>query len=383
MNPETRICQNCKQSFTIEAEDFDFYRKISVPPPTFCHYCRLQRRLAFRNERSLYRRKCDLCKKDIIARYSPDVPVSVYCVPCWYSDNWDPLAYGQEYDFSKPFFTQFAELCKKVPHPALYTKNAVNSEYANQSLNIKNVYFSTSILNSEDVYYSYRVDRSKDVYDVSYCWEVEQCYDLIDGITSNRLLFSRYVKGSLDSEFLYDVRGSNDCFSCVNLRNTHHQIFNKQFLPDEYKKERQKYDLGSFKKLNEVRNQFEVFRGSFPKRFAMLDQTVNVIGDNVRNAKNCFWCFDSNNLEDCKYCLAGTEGAKDCYDCNHLSAAAFCYESWSVMGNMNKFGMGAFGQNIEYSEFCPNAGCSNLFGCVSINTKKDYCILNKAYSKKQ
>ena len=35
MTNEVRICQNCKTEFTIEPEDFDYYKKMSVPPPTF------------------------------------------------------------------------------------------------------------------------------------------------------------------------------------------------------------------------------------------------------------------------------------------------------------------------------------------------------------
>src|SRR3989344_9286734 len=67
MNSEIRTCQNCKADFAIESEDFDFYKKIKVPPPTWCPECRMVRRLTFRNDRSLYRRKCDLCRKDMVA----------------------------------------------------------------------------------------------------------------------------------------------------------------------------------------------------------------------------------------------------------------------------------------------------------------------------
>jgi len=31
---ETRICQNCQQEFIVEPEDFLFYEKMKVPPPT-------------------------------------------------------------------------------------------------------------------------------------------------------------------------------------------------------------------------------------------------------------------------------------------------------------------------------------------------------------
>ena len=60
---ENRICQNCKKDFTIEPEDFNFYEKIKVPPPTWCPECRMIRRMNYRNERSLYKQDCALCKK--------------------------------------------------------------------------------------------------------------------------------------------------------------------------------------------------------------------------------------------------------------------------------------------------------------------------------
>ena len=60
MEAQTKSCQNCKSDFMIEPDDFGFYEKIHVPPPTFCSKCRFQRRLMFRNERSFYKRKFTL-----------------------------------------------------------------------------------------------------------------------------------------------------------------------------------------------------------------------------------------------------------------------------------------------------------------------------------
>ena len=101
---ENRICQNCKNDFIIEPDDFGFYEKIKVPPPTFCPECRSQRRLAWRNDLVLYNRICDLCKKSVVTIYSKESSLTVYCNKCWWSDNWDPLKYGQKYDFSRTFF---------------------------------------------------------------------------------------------------------------------------------------------------------------------------------------------------------------------------------------------------------------------------------------
>src|SRR3989338_5415882 len=89
-NSVSSTCQNCKNQFVIEADDFGFYEKMAVPPPTFCYDCRNQRRLAWRNNISLYNRTCDLCKKNIVTLYSKESGITAYCNKCWWSDKWDP-----------------------------------------------------------------------------------------------------------------------------------------------------------------------------------------------------------------------------------------------------------------------------------------------------
>ncbi|MBI3335284.1 MAG: hypothetical protein HY001_02190 [Candidatus Portnoybacteria bacterium] len=143
MNTEARICQNCKVEFTIEPADFKFYEKIKVPPPTWCPECRLQRRLAWRNPRSIYKRTCDLCGEEKIGVYSPDKPFKVYCSPCWSSDKWDAMEYGRDYDFSRPLFEQYRDLLKAVPLMGLYVfeSTMVNSEYTNMANYISSFFF--------------------------------------------------------------------------------------------------------------------------------------------------------------------------------------------------------------------------------------------------
>ena len=126
MTNEKRQCQNCKTDFVIEPEDFKFYEKIKVPPPTFCPQCRFQRRLMFFNQKSLYKRKCDLCGRDIISTHSSDKPFTVYCPPCWWSDKWNGDEYASEYDSSRPFLEQVKDLAKKTPHLALNVDYATN-----------------------------------------------------------------------------------------------------------------------------------------------------------------------------------------------------------------------------------------------------------------
>ena len=114
---ENKICQNCKKNFVIEPEDFNFYEKIKVPPPSFCSECRMQRRMAWRNERTLHRNKCAKTGKSLISCFSANSPFIVYERNIWWSDKWDPTDYGLQYDFKKSFFAQFRELLEESSAP--------------------------------------------------------------------------------------------------------------------------------------------------------------------------------------------------------------------------------------------------------------------------
>ena len=140
MNTETRQCQNCKLNFVIEPDDFAFYEKIHVPPPTWCPECRMIRRFLWRNERALYPRQCASSGKQIISCFSPTSGVPVYDRDIWWSDAWDPLEFGRSYDFAQPFFKQFQSLLNVVPMPAVFNGESVNSSYNNHVGWLKNCY---------------------------------------------------------------------------------------------------------------------------------------------------------------------------------------------------------------------------------------------------
>lgn len=123
---ETRSCTHCGVSFDITDIDADFLtrltpviagKKYDLPFPTHCPKCRKTRRYAWRNEKNIYKRKCDATGKEIISLFSPDAPCPVYESDYWYSDKWDAHAYGRDYDFSRSFFEQWGELKQIVPMP--------------------------------------------------------------------------------------------------------------------------------------------------------------------------------------------------------------------------------------------------------------------------
>src|SRR3989344_2247414 len=255
---KTRVCcKNCKKDFTIEGEDFNFYEKISsgggsasggkVPPPTFCPECRQLRRYAWRNERTLYRRNCDLCGKSTVSIYSPNKPHKVYCHDCWWGDGWDPSSYGVDFDFSRPFFDQFNELQLKVPRMALLNKNSVNSEYTNHSGDNKNVYLSFACFLDENVMYSTWVMKSRDCMDCGFIAEKgERLYAVLDSSSSYQCQYGIFLKNCLSCYYCYDCRGCNDCFMSSNLRNKSYVFKNVQYTREAYLEKIKALNLSSF-----------------------------------------------------------------------------------------------------------------------------------------
>lgn len=83
-NSEKAHCKACSKEFLIIPQEQTFYTKKGLPKPENCPECRRKRRLSLRNERKLYKRKCDKCSKDMVSTYSPESPYKVYCQECYW-----------------------------------------------------------------------------------------------------------------------------------------------------------------------------------------------------------------------------------------------------------------------------------------------------------
>ncbi len=383
MTAETKECQNCKGEFTIEPEDFDFYKKIQVPPPTWCPPCRNMRRMAWREERSLYKSVCKLCGKAIVTIHAPDGPFTIYCRECFRSDKWDPMSYGQEYNFSKPFFKQYRELMEAVPRPALTGANIVNSPFSHASESVKNCYLTFWSYFSEDSQYCYALLLSRNAFD---CYVADNSDHVYESLHSNRLYrirFGYFSDDCLESSFLFNCVGCSDCFGCVNLRKQKYCLWNKQLSKEEYQKQVEYWDLGSHARLEEAKEKLREFYLSTPHRYAHMVNAFNVTGDIIRDTKNCKICFSAlDGVENCKYLYFGGLGLKDSFDVSGGGdTSELLYEIFGVTGNAQRCFFSAGGSNSRDTFYCDWAeNSSNLFGCISLRHKQ-HCILNKQYSK--
>ncbi len=388
---ETKICQNCNKEFTIDASDFEFYAKIKVPAPTFCPECRMIRRMMFRNERAWYKRTCDLCHQNIISLYPSNTPFPVYCQKCWFSDKWDMLNYGKDYDFNKQFFEQFKELIKDFPRISLENdspETLINSEYCNDSWDVKDCYLCITAGGGAEnlMYCDVGVIHTKDCCDSTWIIRSTNCYWCIDCYDSYNVHFSQNVNNCLDSYFLFDCRNCFNCFGCVGLRNKSYYFFNKPYTKEEYFNKIKSLNLSSYQNILNIKKEFEKHKLNLPHRYALLTGCQNVVGNNVRFSKNCFSCFDAeSDIENSKYIVYAGLGLKDSYDVfNAGTNSELFYESISVGYNCSRLFFSNFiwydGLNISYSQFCKYS--SSLFGCVGLRNKQ-YCILNKQYTKEE
>lgn len=390
MNRESKICQNngqkyCEGGFSIDPEDFLFYEKMKVPPPTFCPKCRLIRRMNNTNERVLYYRTCDKTNKQIMSMFPKEAPFPVYDVDVWYGDSWDAHEYEQEYDFSKPFFEQFKELQNKVPRMALVRQGkAINSEYCHRVDGPKNSYMTFRATEPEECAYLYVGMYTIDCVDCSYITKCELCYECVDCEGCYRTIFSQESVNCRDSAFLYSCYNCSDCIGCVNMRNAQYCIENVQYSKEEYLKKKESLELTRYNGLKAYTERFEEIRKSHPQRATTSLKTTNSSGNwltNCENTNNSFGCF---NAKDLKHCFV-IFNAEDCMDFFQWgNKAELVYESEncgiqvSRLFSCSQCWMGA--HDLEYCDSCPGAG--NCFGCIGLK-KGEYSILNKQYSKEE
>ena len=384
MKTETKNCKNCKREFTIKPDDFGFYEKIKVVPPTWCPECRQLRRYAWRNERTLYRRNCDLCQKSTVTIYSPNKPYKVYCNECWWGDGWDAGSYGRDFDFTRPFFEQFAELQHDAPRMALLNKNSVNSEYTNHSGDNRNVYLSFSSFGNENVMYSTWVFYSRDCMDCSFIYEKgERLYEVIDSRASYQCQYGMLLKDCSNCLYCYDCRGCNNCFMSTNLRNKSYVFKNQQYSREEYLEKMKELNLASFTVREDLNKEFQAMleRDSI-HRYVVSERNVNSVGNLIFDCKNVTDSFEVNKGEDSRY-LYSTIDPKSCMDLYHVGLnLELCYELQGCTRTSNcQFCHLCYDDmNVMYSDTCQNS--QNLFGCVSVK-KGEYMIFNKKYSKEE
>ncbi len=386
MSSIQRECRISGKVFSISEKDQAFYGRLNVPLPTLCPDERMRRRLANRNERHLYHRKCELTGKQIISSTRPEAPYSIYSIDAWWSDDWNPLDYGQDIDWDRPFFEQLIELKEKVPRLALQQQKPMqNSEYCNCASRNKNCYLVFSTNHCEDCYYGSWINFSKDCVDNETCQNNELCYETVDCEKCYRVAYGEESVQCSDSAFIKNCTGSDHLLFCTNLNRASYHVFNKKVSPEEFERVRQELQLDTHSGWKRAVEKFEAFKKEMYVRSLYGVQNEDVTGNHVSQSRRCRSVYEVIGCEDVSYGNNLEVNVKDCMD----------YSYWGMNASLI-YEAHACGYDIHHLRFCNLCwdGCSDLtycdhcfsskdcFGCVGL--KKDrYCILNKQYTEEE
>ena len=383
---ETRNCQNCKNDFTIEPDDFSFYEKIKVPPPTFCPECRIQRRFAFRNQNKLFKNLSAFSGQNLLSLIPANSGIKVVSQEEWFSDKWDPMDYGIDVDFSKPFFTQLFELHVNIPQFNLNVARMVNSDYSGNAEDMKNCYMIFNATRDEDCAYGAGYYFSKNCIDNCDIYNSDSCYGSfwLEGCSQTH--FSEECRQCVNVIFSKNCSGCINCIGCVNLRNKSYYIENIQYTKEEYNEKLKQLDFSKYSNISKYKKYILNFWDQFPKKNIQGVRNFNCTGVYVTESKNVKDSYIVKGGENLRYVQFINEAAnKDSYDISVWgsdSELAYEYSSSGTGIYNSKFLVNCW-PDIRHSEYILHCRTSsNLFGCVGLQNK-EYCILNKQYTKEE
>ena len=376
-----KTCQACNRTFTIHSDDTEWYKRFDIPVPELCPPCRSQRRLAHRNETSLYSDQCDLCKKSIISQYHPESKLTVYCRDCWWSDKWNPFQYGRPFDFTKPFFEQWGEFIRTLPHINLLDMNSDNSAYTNCVSHNKNSYLIFTADYNENSLYSNWLQHSRDCCDDFKLNNGERAYECFFG---DRLHSSQYLIkcfSAAESLYCYDCRNIQNCFLSSNLRNKQYYILNKPYSREEYEKIVADWQLatpaGRDKALAALKQLMEQSIHHFRNQLGRIEASS---GDYLRDVNQAWECFDVEQADHCRY-VRNMIKIKDAMDCEYGGVGENGYQNVEPhpMPQHSLCTYGCYGGNdVYYSHSVMNS--KNVFASCGFK-KAEYVLFNTQYTE--
>ncbi len=380
-NQQSKICIDCKNEFIIDSGDLLLYEKIGLKITEQCFECRIKQYSAFWVFGKFRKGVSDLSGESLITVLPNKPRYPIYKSHEWWSDSWDPMSSGKEYDSSRSFFDQLKELQEKIPRPHQTGENSTGCDWCDDVWNSKNCYLCRSLSKCENLSYSYRVVETKDSFDITYSFNLQNSYDCLMCHNSFNLNFSENSKDCIDSYFLYDCRNCQNCFMCWNLRNNKYCIRNEQYTKEEYENKLKNIKLNSYKNLEILKNEFEnLLKNNVVHRENFNLKTTNSVGNYLTNCDKCVNVFCWENSQNSRNSIRGMN-TKDCIDqlgtwFVEVSGSNSCVYGGYELRNSSW-------SNARYSEYLDI--CDEVeycFGCVGLKKKK-YCILNKQYLKEK
>lgn len=300
----------------------------------------------------------------------------------FYENNTPEYYEWISYNHEKGFFENVASLREKMLFPNMINFfMSENCDYGDVVSKGKNIYLSTFVVNGdENVFYSFGVkDECVNVMSSGIVWDhSENVYQSLGITNSFAVFYSKYIVNCSNIWFSSNLLGCHDCVMCDGLENMSYCILNKQYTKESYEKTKDKilkqkqWYWGSYMKVNGHSNNFASnnVSGTYLVESDDIQQghyTYRIKGG--RNIINVWWFEGNSNIYD--VVDGWWPSLHDIYGVNGIAInSEHCYVSCHVPNC----------QNVYYSYYLES--CSNCLGCFGLKNK-EYCILNKQYTKEQ
>ena len=226
--------------------------------------------------------------------------------------------------------------------------------------------------------------RNKSCVDYHWISRSELCYDCSFIDNCYHCFCLDHCQNCNECHFSYDLKGCKHCVFCSNLRQAEYCIFNEQLSREAYNKRLKELRLDTYTGFRRAKNLFlGELRSRFPFRATHQVRCENCEGTNHSNSRNIYGCFEADTSEDVLFStyLGETYNSIDvnymgfdrcelsyqCIGCTSLYRGISCDSCWH-------------NSDISYCSYCFSS--KNCFGCLSLK-RKEYCILNKQYSKEE
>ena len=317
----------------------------------------------------------------LISKYPESERIKISSIKDYEDKIDEAIDYWRDYNFNKSGFQNFQELFRSMEHSCVshIWKNE-SCEYSDVAVTSKNAYLSRIItLWSENVFYSmlvrinsrnafnslFVVDNSEIIY---FCKSVHSSY---------QIFYSKYIKNCSDIWFSTNLTWCKHCIGCNNLENVSYYINNKEYSKEEYFEKKKKLLSDKWDFLNRYK--------SIENKWKNHNST-NVSGDNIiesQDISNGSFVFNVKTWNNLVF-VGSTAGAENWYDflvwwewnndiygvSNSGGNCSNVYNSVQISWSTDIY----YSQNIET--------CSHLLFCNGLKNKQ-YCILNKEYSKEE
>ena len=171
----------------------------------------------------------------MMSMYPENCGYTIYDRKVWYSDAWDAMDYGRDYDFGKSFFGNFESLNRAVPKKSLHIVDSMeNCEYCNYGIYSKSCYLVMGSARSENCLYSSIPVKSTYDVDGAFNTACQHSYQCIHCIGCFETAYADHSNMCKYSSFLSFCNNCDYCLGCVNLQTARYCILNTQYTPEEY-----------------------------------------------------------------------------------------------------------------------------------------------------